>query len=209
VGKIYSYPEGEHLMTMEGIDTARVSWSEENPKVAHQLSRKTFIYRDPKTNEVLRTYNDQPVEHIEYPYQFISYELAGDGLITMVEQGRGEGVQKIGPGESITARRVDDLIMYSAPLFLDFEFPGGRYQAFEHYDFVVNPGSDEVPHCSWVRYGDLPTFAGKGKSIMQMVTWRVDDYAKLPESIRRYLEASAPMWMAPPESISDIRRLQQ
>ena len=209
VGEVYAYPSGELLMTVEGIDTARTLWDENDPDVAHQLSRKTFYYRDAVTGQVLREYQGKPVEPIEYPYQFISYELKGDRLQTWVEQGSGRALQRIGPGEDIRARRIGESLLFSAPLFLDLEFPGGRYQAFEHYDFLVEPGSDAPAQCSWVRYGDLPPWAGGKPSIMHMVTWRIDDYEALPARMREYLEAEAPLWMAPPKDLADIRALQQ
>ena len=210
VGEVYDYPSGELLMTVEGIDTARTLWDEADANTAYQLSRKTFVYRDAETGEVLREYAGQPVQQIEYPYQFITYQLQADRLQTFVEQGAGKMKQRIGPGEDIRARSVGDGILFSAPLFLDMEIPGaGRYQAFEHYDFMVEPGSDAAPQCSWVRYGDLPPWAGGGPSIMHMVTWRIDNYADLPESMRSYLESDARLWMEPPRDLAEIRQLQQ
>lgn len=210
VGEVFAYPSGELLMTVEGIDTARTLWDEADADIAYQLSRKTFVYRDAASGEVLREYAGQPVQQIEYPYQFITYQRDGDRLQTYVEQGAGSRKQRIGPGEDIRARRVGDGILFSAPLFLDMEIPGaGRYQAFEHYDFMVEPGSDVAPQCSWVRYGDLPPWAGGGPSIMHMVTWRIDAYADLPERMRSYLESEARMWMEPPRDLAEIRQLQQ
>ncbi len=209
VGEVFAYPSGELLMTVEGIDTARTVWDEEDANTAYQLSRKTFVYRDAKTGEVLKEYRGKPVEQIEYPYQLITYQLKDDRLRTFVEQGAGPMLQRIGPGEDIRARRVGSGILFSAPLFLDMEFPGGRYQAFEHYDFMVEPGSAAIPQCSWVRYGDLPPWAGGTPSIMHMVTWRIDDYAELPAGLRDYLEVEARLWMAPPEDFNEIRVLQE
>jgi hypothetical protein len=210
VGEVYEYPSGKLLMTVEGIDTARTLWDEADANTAYQLSRKTFVYRDSETGDVLREYAGNPVQQIEYPYQFITYQLREDRLQTFVEQGAGKMKQRIGPGEDIRARRVGDGVLFSAPLFLDMEIPGaGRYQAFEHYDFMVEPGSDVTPQCSWVRYGDLPPWAGGGPSIMHMVTWRIDNYADLPESMRSYLESDARLWMEPPRDLAEIRRLQQ
>jgi hypothetical protein len=83
-------------------------------------------------------------------------------------------------------------------------------QAFEHYDFFDQGAVPGVTHpfqISWLRFGDLP--AGLGKGVMHMVSWRVDRYADLPESIRGYLESEARLWLEPPKDIAEIRRLQQ
>jgi len=209
IGTVFSYPEGKPLLRVEGIDTARLEKTQTTATMAHQLSRKTFVYRDLDSNEVLRSWNGQPLPPIAYPYQYITYTLAGQHLETVVEQGRGAQVQRIGPGTDIIARRIGNTLAFSAPLFLDFPVPGGgRYQAFENYDFLVQPRAAGVEHpyqISWVRYGDLPNI---GKTIMHMVAWRVDRYAELPAGMRAYLENEGQLWMAPPKDLAEIRALQ-
>ena len=211
VGTLKSYPDGELLFRMEGFDTARRLESDDAPDRATQLSRKIYIYRDAQTNAVLRSYDGQPVEPIAYPYQLISYDFKGAYMETWVEQGRGPFLQKIGPGTDILARRVGDSVIFSAPLFLDLETPAGPLQAFENYDFVIQPeGAVSVPNqLSWVRYGDGPEFAGAPKTIFHLVSWRVDRFEDLPETIRAYIETDAPLWQRPPESLDEIRALQQ
>jgi hypothetical protein len=209
-GTVYAYPSGEPLMRMEGIDTARLWRDAKEPEVAKQLSRKTFLYRDLQTNEVLTSWRGQPLAPIEYPYQFITYELAGEQVRTLVEQGRAPNVQKIGPGDDMQVRRVRGDYIFTAPLFLDFPLPNGRrYEAFENYDFFVS-GAERVDpatyRLSWIRFGDLP---GAGKVVMHLVAWRIDAYAELPQPMREYLEARAKLWMQPPQSIEEIRELQQ
>lgn len=209
-GTVFSWPEGTPLMQVEGIDTARLDRTLSTSSVAHQLSRKTFIYRDLETDAVLKEWNGEPLPAIEYPYQYITYALEGDGLTTWVEQGKGEQVQRIGPGQGILARRIGNTLAFSAPLFLDFPGPGGtRLQAFENYDFFVHPQAAGLRHpyqISWLRYGDLP--AGIGKAVMHLVAWRVDRYQELPASMRDYLERDARLWREPPQDLAEIRRLQ-
>jgi len=209
VGTLKSYPDGKLLARVEGYDTARSARPSAN--MVQQFNRKIYIYRDPVTNAVITTSGGKPVEPVAYPYQFITYTLGDGGLETMVEQGKGARVQKIGPGRDIAVRMVGDGAVFTAPVYLDFPTPGGaRYQAFENYDFFVptpyRGGSGN--RLSWVRYGDAPGFAGGGKSIMHLVTWRIDRYADVPQTMRDYVEASAPLWKAPPADLADIRRLQ-
>ncbi|MCC5867359.1 MAG: DUF1838 family protein [Gammaproteobacteria bacterium] len=211
IGTVYSYPDGKALFAMEGIDTARRLPDDEDGTV-RQASRKVFFYRDIETGEVLRELNGKAVEPIAYPYQYITYALVDDSIVTYVEQGAGERLQRIGPVENIQLRRIGETMVFSAPLFLDFPTAAGRYQAFENYDFFIHPETSglSVPNqLSWVRYGDLPPFAGPGYSIIHLVSWRVDSYAALPKSMREVLESDARQWMAPPRDLEEIRALQR
>jgi hypothetical protein len=211
VGTVFSYPDGKPLMKMEGVDTARLDRSESTPTVAHQLSRKTFVYRDLQSGAILREWQGKPLPPIAYPYQYITYAHEGSSVVSWVEQGKAPRVQRIGPGTDTVARRIGDSMMFSAPVFLDFPTAnGGRYEAFENYDFFVAPASAglKFPYqISWVRYGDLA--GGAQKTIMHLVAWRVDRYSDLPASIREYLESEAPMWKAPPRDLAEIRALQR
>lgn len=212
IGTVFSYPDGEALFRMEGVDTAR-RLPDGDDGVVHQASRKVFFYRDIETNALLHSYEGRAVEPIAYPYQYITYALEAGSIVTYVEQGAGERLQRIGPVENITQRRIGETRVFSAPLFLDIPMGDGtRYQAFENYDFFIHPDTAglSIPNqLSWVRYGDLPPFAGPGQGIIHLVSWRVDDYASLPDSMRDALEQEAPLWMAPPEDLEEIRELQQ
>ena len=53
IGTVYRSPDGAPLMSMEGVDVARFDASLSTSTKAHQLSRKTFIYRDLETGAVL------------------------------------------------------------------------------------------------------------------------------------------------------------
>jgi hypothetical protein len=211
VGELYSYPAGKLLAKVEGIDTARLFKAESRAGSATQISRKIFIYRDPASGAVMGSFDERPVTHIEYPYQLIRYELRGGEVVSFVEQGSGARLQKIGPVHGMSARRMGGLLIFSAPLFLNFETPRGQYEAYENYDFLVQPASGGAPRyqLTWNRFGDLPPFMGAGKSVMQLVSHRLDSYADLPGSIREYLEKEAPLWKQPPKDLDEIRRLQQ
>lgn len=210
VGELYSYPDGKVVAIVEGIDTARLLPVEGDCDTNHQLSRKIFVYRDPASGEVLEEVNGQPVRPIAYPYQYITYRHEGDELVTFVEQGSGERLRKIGPGRSSVARSFGEITAITSPLFLDFPTPRGRYQAFENYDFFLQPaGNPERQQLSWVRYGDLPPWAGPGKAIMHLIARRVDRFEDLPETMRSYVEKKAPLWMGPPVDLNEIRELQE
>jgi hypothetical protein len=212
VGEVYSYPEGKRLLKIEGADTARVVRPADAPDTALQLSRKIFVYRDAVTNELLKEYEGRPVTRIAYPYQFITYRLVNDMLTTFVEQGAGASLRKIGPGTDFLLRRLDKDLVYSAPLFLSMDTPQGRYEAYENYDFFLRSSETASPakyQMVWNRIGDLPAFVAKGRSVIQMIGWRVDRFEDLPATIRDYIAKEAPMWMQPPKDLDEIRSLQK
>lgn len=209
-GSIRAYPGGELLATMEGYDTARLDAENSTDTLVRQLSRKIYVYRDAQTGEVLRLPNGEAVAPIAYPYQYISYELKGDLLETYVEQGAGASFRRIGPGTDITAETLGAGVLFSAPLFLDFEVPGGRYQTFEHYDFFSPNGRDgEHSFIVFVRYGDAPEWAPDAdKIVMHMTTERFDKYADVPAAFRNWVEANHPLWREPPRDAAEIKALQ-
>jgi hypothetical protein len=213
-GTVRAYPSGEILFLMEGYDTSRGEQVAGAPRpTARQFNRKTYVYRDVKTGEILREYQGKPVAPIAYEYQFITYALGEGGkLETSVEQGREPRIQRFGPDGDMGVTRLGDTFVFTAPVFLDFPIPGApvRYQAWENYDFFVTPKAN-ISHpltLSWARYGALPPWAGGGPAIIHMVTWRLDRFEEVPEDFRRYIETEAPLWRAPPADLADIRRLQ-
>jgi hypothetical protein len=213
VGTVRAYPSGELLYRMEGFDTARMHWPDRSKPVVHQYNRKIYVFRDVATNQVVRTLNGTAVEPIAYPYQFISYQLIGSQVKTIVEQGQAPRVQRIeSDGTKMAVKPVGNALMFTAPVYLDFPTPnGGRYQAFENYDFMVQPRNSgvNVPNqLSWLRTGPLPASLGGGQSVMHLVSWRVDRYADLPKTIRDYVETDAPLWKLPPRDLTEIRKLQ-
>jgi len=211
IGTMRSYPDGEVIAVMEGYDTARMHRPDPDKSLAHQYNRKIYIFRDPETNEVLREIEGRTVEPVAYDYQFITYELKDGGIETFVEQGAGDAVRRIGPGKQMSMRMLGDTAVFSAPVYLDFPIgPEARYQAFENYDFFLHPsGSVPEPNqLSWVRYGPAPPWAGGVPSIMHLVTWRVESFDEVPETLRTYIESDAVLWREPPKDLEDVRRLQ-
>lgn len=210
-GEVYSYPDGTLLSRMEGIDAANLIRVTKDSVI--QLNRKIFVYTDAKTNEVLKEYNGQKVSHIEYPYQKITYVLQGDRMATYVEQGSGDRITKMGPGYNTLARKMGNSYIFTSPVFLDWNTPRGKYEAYENYDFYYFPEKTQLEHryqLSWVRYGDLPPFFGQGKKgIIQLVCYRIDDFEKIPEPIRSHIRNEATLWLKPPKDLDEITQLQK
>jgi hypothetical protein len=210
-GSIYAYPSGERLFGMTGFDSSLVIWPDEPGGEVLHLTRKTFVYTDPDSGDILTEHGGQAVTPIAYPYQLIRYRLE-DGLIFAdVEQGAAPRVQQIKARDGIRARRMGDSWAFTAPVFLDFPLPSGeRYEAWENYDFFIHPeGSVSERHqMSWQRYGDLPDWAGGGKAIYHLLSWRIDSAEDLPAGLRHWAEEQKPMWLRPPADLAEIRTLQ-
>ena len=168
---------------------------------------------DPQTGEVLREYNGQPVTPVAYPYQMITYRQDGAQIFADVEQGAGRAVQTIKARDGIRYRWIGaDTLAVTAPIFLDFPLPGGaRYEAWENYDFFIHQGGKVAePHqMSWQRFGSLPPWAGKGKAIYHLLSWRVEDQNQFPPMILAWAKAAMPMWLIPPADVAEVRKLQQ
>jgi hypothetical protein len=211
-GSVRAYPSGELLFFMEGFDAATSFRPDPAKNLVHQYNRKIYVFRDAKTGEILREWKGKKVEPVAYPYQFITYELKGDRVETWVEQGAKPRVQRIGPGDNMSVRKVGDTYVFTAPVYLDFPIPGGdkRYQAFENYDFFVNTdGRAKEPHqLSWLRHGPLGAWADGADSIMHLVTWRVEKWADIPADLRGYIEKEQPLWRNPPKDLAEVRSLQ-
>ena len=209
-GEVYSYPDGEMIAGMLGVDMGRFIRVTEDSVV--QISRKIFIYTNPETGEALEEVDGQPVRHIMYPYQLISYVRDNGRMRTWVEQGSGARFNRIGPGENMLARKLGESTIYSAPLFLNFETPRGKYEAYENYDFIFNPTAEKMQDrylIIWNRFGDRPAFYGPGKGIIQLVANRVPTWNDLPKALKEYIKENAPMWLDAPKNMEEIRKLQK
>lgn len=209
-GTVRAFPSGELLAFLEGFDTARAHWPQPGEPLAHQYNRKIYVFRDTKTGDVLKGADGAPVPPIAYPYQFISYRLAGDRVETFVEQGAGARLTRIGPGGNMAVRRQGRTLVFTAPVYLDLPLgPSARMQAFENYDFVVDPDADSATYVlSWLRTGEGPPALGGGPVVMHLLTRRHERFADMPERMRHYVETQAPLWRAPPADLAEIRRLQ-
>lgn len=211
-GGVYAYPSGEKLFGMVGFDSSTVIWPDEPGGEVMHLTRKTFAYTDPVTGEILTEYEGRPVQPIAYPYQLITYRLEDGRIYGDVEQGVGDRIQRIRAKDGMRYRMLgEDTMAVTASIFLDFPLPDGqRYEAWENYDFFIHLGEgvDEPHQMSWQRYGALPSFAGGGKAIYHLLSWRVESEAEFPPALLEWARAEKPMWLKPPADLAEVRALQ-
>lgn len=212
-GGVYEYPTGRKLFGMVGFDSSRVIWPAKSGDPVVHLTRKTFAYTDPVTGKILKEFNGQPVKPIAYPYQMITYRTENGQIFADVEQGTGDAVQKIKATDGLRFRWLGkDTLSVTASIFLDAPMANGaRYEAWENYDFFFHrPGTADQPNqMSWQRFGSLPPWAGKGKAIYHLVSWRVDRLKDFPAPLLAWARADMPMWLQPPADLAEIRRLQR
>ncbi|MFK8054101.1 MAG: DUF1838 family protein [Woeseiaceae bacterium] len=210
-GGIYEYPSGKKLFGMIGFDSSTVIWPTDPADDVVHLTRKTFAYTDPDTGEILKTFNGEPVADIAYPYQMITYRFENGRIYGDVEQGVAPRIQNIKSEDGMSVRMLGDTMAVTAAVFLDFPLPSGiRYEAWENYDFFIHPEGtvNERHQMSWQRYGALPAWAGGGKAIYHLLSWRVESQADFPANILAWAKAERPQWLVPPRDIAEVRALQ-
>ena len=211
-GGVYEYPSGKKLFGMIGFDSSTVIWPDDPAAPVQHLTRKTYAYTDPATGEVLTEFNGNVVEPIAYPYQLIRYRAEGDQIFGDVEQGVGDRIQQIPAKEGMRTRFLGNgTLAVTASVFLDIPVGGDRrIQAWENYDFFLHDEDavDEPHQLAWQRFGDLPRWAGSGKAIYHMLTWRVESQAEFPKQTLAWAKANKPQWLKPPADLAEIRRIQ-
>ncbi len=144
--------------------------------------------------------------------QIIEYVLKGNALQTYVTQGSGSRLLRIGPNASGKVKKVGKNLVFSFPAFMNFQTAKGKYEAYENFDFFLNENAgrlDQKYQLTWWRYGEIPAFLGGGRSVMQLVCYRVNDFADLPDPLRAYIENKAPMWKLPPRNMQEVDVLQK
>ena len=146
IGEVYSYPDGALLARMEGFDTARLVRDETDPHTAYQLSRKTFVYRHPETDEIFREVDgevSEPYEQltvdVEEQYQGAIMEALGTRkgeLRDMLPDGQGRvRLDYIMPSRGLIGFQTDFMTTTSGT--------GLMYHVFDHYGPAQRGGMDE------------------------------------------------------------------
>lgn len=210
-GELYAYPSGEKLFGMIGFDSSTVIWPEDNPNVAVHLTRKIFTFTHPETGDILTEWEGRKIEPVSYPYQLITYRVQNGDILADVEQGVGNMVTRI-ENVGISYRKLGDSHIFNAATFIDLTLPNGdKLEAWENYDFFIHPdGLVEEPHqLGWERYSNLPSFAGGGPGIWRLTSWRVENYDEFPPRILNWAKENAAMWLKPPLSLEEVRKIQK
>lgn len=206
-GTLKTFPGGKLLATIEGVDMARLLRRDADGTV-HKASRKFYILRDPQTGAIIEQINGVPNDRYFYSYQYMTFRLEGDRLAGTSTQGSGKALRTVDIGSAMDARRVGDVVAFSAPNARELSDGTG---SFEMYEFWVTPRRAKLSPSTTLTLTLVNWHPiGGGKPVYtHRTSWRVDTYAQLPSSIREYIEARAPLYKEPPKDFAEIERLQR
>lgn len=206
-GTVQTFPGGRLLATIEGVDMARLLRRDPDGTV-HKASRKFYIMRDPETGAVIEEIDGKPNDRYFYSYQYMTFRLEGDRLAGTSTQGSGAALRRVDIGSAMEARRIGDVVAFSAPNAREAADGTG---SFEMYEFWVTPRRARLRPSATLTLTLVNWHPiGQGKPVYtHRTSWRVDRYADLPASIRQYIETRAPLYREPPRDFAEIERLQR
>lgn len=211
-GALYEVYSGKILAIFEGFDIGKgVRISDTHIR---QLSRKIFWFRDPESGDIMTEFDGKPVNPIVYDSQMIDYHKGSDGSITYSVEASLRVLKDALPKMKITSHMAGpQQMMINIPVFLDIPIPngqnpgngggagGGRYQAWEFYDYNVDPTfpADRPPTAVWCRQGSVPPFNMDSKAVLRFSGYRVESYNDLPERMKVEVERAYPHFQEPPK----------
>ena len=211
-GSLYEAYSGKQLAIFEGFDIGKgIQLSDTHIR---QLSRKIFWFRDPDTMEIMTEFEGKPVKPIIYDCQMIDYHKGTDGSITYSVEASLRLLKDQLPKLKITSQMAGPhQMMTNVPVFLDIpiaeERGGGRYQAWEFYDYNFDPTfpEDRPPTAVWCRQGSVPPFNMDSKAVLRFSGYRVDRYEDIPQRMRMEVERSYPHFKTPPKDEKEVENI--
>lgn len=177
-GTLKTFPGGRLLALIEGVDMARLLRRDADGTV-HKASRKFYILRDPQTGKVIEEIGGKPNDRYFYPYQYMTFRLEGDRLAGSSTQGAGAAMRRVDIGSAMEARRIGDVVAFSAPNAREAADGTGSY---EMYEFWVTPKRANLAPSTTLTLTLVNWHPiGAGKPVYtHRTSWRVDRYADLP-----------------------------
>lgn len=175
-----------------------------------QVSREVMFYLDPKTNEVLRTWEnpwtDETVDVMQIANDPVnmrpSYPYSADGKPYKIEGIHRQGKWLLMP--------IEIPLFYHNELAGDYQdYVGNKYHAMEIFDFSIL--ADEIldtknptayPTVSWVRISDwMPWMKMRGRQgqmVFNAMGAKLKKYDELPKVIKDEIALNHPEYTAPP-----------
>lgn len=214
-GKVYSRVRGEpdrHLFNGEGMNV-RQCVRIEDPKRGvgyRQVSREVMFYLDPKTNEVLRKWDNPWTGETVDVMQIANDPVNSRGNYPYSADGK--------PYKIPTLRRQGQWMFmpFEVPLFYHNvlagnyqDYVGNKYHAMEIFDFAFlademldtkNPTA--YPTISWVRISDwMPWMKMRGRQgqmVFNAMGAKLKSYEELPDVIKDEIALNYPKYTTPP-----------
>jgi hypothetical protein len=215
-GSAYSRVPGEKdrdLFNVEGTNM-RACKNFEDDKRGHgyrSVSREVLFYKDPETNEILRTWvnpwTGEEVEVMQVANDPVnmrrpSYAYSEDG------EGRTFNATIVGNRVFTTGEAP---LFYNNPLAGEYQdYVGNKYHAMEalnsyvYKDDLLDSTKTKLDKyvLSWARFSEwLPWMKMRGRTgmmIFSTVGGRVDSYEDLPDSLKNEIESNYPIYKVPP-----------
>lgn len=216
-GRVYSRVPGERdrlLFNVEGTNIRQCATIKDDKKgVGYRLvSREILLYLDPKTNEVVRSWNNPwtgeavDVLHVandpvnsrpSFPFDDAGKPAPGAEWKAEFKDGRG-----------MVALEVP--LFYTNPLQGEYQpFVGGTYHAMEMFNFFFDQASllerkGEVKNAevSWVRVSNFLPWMKMGDRtgilIFNTVGRRVGSYDEMPAVLKKEIDANYAIYKEPP-----------
>ena len=219
-GRAYSRVMGErdkHIFNLEGMNI-RACYETNDPVrgVAVKLrTREILLYLDPKTNEVLETWENpwtgqtnEVIQVLNDPVNNTMYGKSKEGKIMPFDLHDVNGTYFM---------KFEVPLFYHNPLGGNYQkYIGGTYHATEIFDF--NGQTDELldpnkpvsyPVISWVRISDwLPFMEMNGREgmiYMNSMGKKLESYDQMSDLMKNFIAEKAPKYSeTPPEN--DTRR---
>jgi len=214
-GKVYSRVQGEpdrHLFNGEGMNIRQCVKIEDSKRGVgyRQVSREVMFYLDPKTNEVLRKWENpwsgETVDVMQIANDPVNsrgnYPYSADGKPYKISTLRRQGKWMFMPFEVP--------LFYHNVLAGDYEdYVGNKYHAMEIFDFAFlademldtkNPTA--YPTISWVRISDwMPWMKMRGRQgqmVFNAMGAKLKSYDELPDVIKDEIALNHPKYSTPP-----------
>jgi len=221
-GKAFSRRMGErdkHIFNVEGMNIRQCTTvSDAERGLGYKLvSREILLYKDPKTNEILKTWeNPWTGEEVEVmhvandPVNFTSYETGRDG-----KSAKFSG-HFLGDGWHQTNTVP---LFYPNPLASKFQSEiGGVYHATEMFNFFGDTddlldGSKNTARVavSWERMSDwLPWMKMSGRDgviYMHTAGRKVTSWAAMPDTIKNEIHSHYPEYVSAPPADDDRKNM--
>ena len=180
-----------------------------------QLSHKIFWFRDPVTGEIMTKYEEKEIKPIIYDSQMIDYHKAADGSITYSVEARLRVLNdQLAKLKTTSQMAGSNQMMINIPVFLGIPIPeqrgGGRYQAWEFYNYNVDPTflEDRPLTAVWCMHGSVPpAFNTDCNAVLRFSGYPVDNYDELPERMREELKHAYPHFNAPPKDEEEVLQI--
>ena len=213
-GRAWSRVPGErdrNVFNLNGFNIRQCTRIEDDTRgMGYRLvSREIMLYLDPKTNEVLRTWNN--------PWTGETNEVihvANDPVNSRPTFGRNkEGQPVVRPLKEVNGTwlmNIEVPLFYTNPLGGDYQkYVGGTYHATEIFDFngsmkeLLDPDQDVAyPVVSWVRIAQwLPWMEmgdRAGLLYFNAMGKKLESFDQLPEVMKTEIAANYPVYNAPP-----------